>query len=49
ETVELLERPILVRQKEGVRPSERMTAFTGYLVTARKRLPAIWPGGQASS
>ena len=39
ETVELLERPILVRQKEGVRPSERMTAFTGYLVSARKRLP----------
>lgn len=41
ETVELLERPILVRQREGVRPSERMTAFTGYLVSARKRLPSV--------
>jgi len=39
ETVELMERPMLVRQREGVRPSERMTAFTGYLVTGRKRLP----------
>lgn len=39
ETVELMERPILVRQREGVRPSERMTAFTGYLVSARKCLP----------
>ncbi|MBC7220392.1 tRNA (adenine-N1)-methyltransferase [Candidatus Bipolaricaulota bacterium] len=39
EVVELMERPILVRQKEGVRPSERMTAFTGYLVSGRKRLP----------
>jgi tRNA (adenine57-N1/adenine58-N1)-methyltransferase len=46
ETVEIIERPILVRQKEGVRPSERMTAFTGYLVSARKRLP--WsPAGDA--
>ena len=43
ETVELMERPILVRQKEGVRPSERMTAFTGYLVSGRKRLPAVPP------
>ncbi len=43
ETVELMERPILVRQREGVRPSERMTAFTGYLVTGRKRLPAAVP------
>jgi len=39
ETVEIMERPILVRQKEGIRPSERMTAFTGYLVSARKCLP----------
>lgn len=39
ETVELMERPMLVRQREGVRPSERMTAFTGYLATGRKRLP----------
>ena len=39
EVVELIERPILVRQKEGVRPSERMTAFTGYLVTGRRRQP----------
>jgi len=44
ETIELMERPILVRQKEGVRPSERMTAFTGYLVSARKRLPPLPPG-----
>ncbi len=36
ETAELLERNMLVRQKEGVRPSERMTGFTGYLVSARK-------------
>lgn len=43
ETVEVLERPILVRQKEGVRPSERMTAFTGYLVAGRKRLPKPVP------
>lgn len=39
EVVEILERPILVRQREGVRPSERMTAFTGYLVAGRLRLP----------
>lgn len=39
ETVEIIERPILVRQREGVRPSERMTAFTGYLVTGRRRQP----------
>lgn len=43
ETVELMERPILVRQREGVRPSERMTAFTGYLLSARKRLPGSLP------
>ncbi len=45
ETVELMERPILVREREGVRPSERMTAFTGYLVSARKRLPGPPPAG----
>lgn len=47
EAVELLERPILVRQKEGVRPSERMTAFTGYLVSARRRLPPPPSAGDA--
>ncbi|MBC7093708.1 tRNA (adenine-N1)-methyltransferase [Candidatus Bipolaricaulota bacterium] len=36
EVVELLERRVLVRQREGVRPSERMIGFTGYLVSARK-------------
>jgi len=36
ESIELLERKMLVRQKEGVRPLERMVGFTGYLVTARK-------------
>jgi len=36
ETVDLLERKMLVRQKEGVRPLERMVGFTGYLVSARK-------------
>jgi len=36
EKVELLERKMLVRQKEGVRPLERMIGFTGYLVSARK-------------
>ncbi|QAA77181.1 MAG: tRNA (adenine(58)-N(1))-methyltransferase [Candidatus Bipolaricaulis sibiricus] len=48
EVVELMERPILVRQKEGVRPSERMTAFTGYLVTGRKRFPAIPPADRGA-
>lgn len=47
EAVELLERPILVRQREGVRPSERMTAFTGYLVSARRRLPPPPPASDA--
>lgn len=36
EAVELLERRMLVRQREGVRPSERMVGFTGYLASARK-------------
>jgi tRNA (adenine57-N1/adenine58-N1)-methyltransferase len=40
EAVELLERRILVREKEGVRPFERMVGFTGYLISARKALPA---------
>lgn len=39
DTVELLERKMLVRQKEGVRPLERMIGFTGYLVSARKLQP----------
>jgi len=34
--IELLERKILVREKEGVRPFERMVGFTGYLISARK-------------
>ena len=36
EAVEILERKILVRRREGVRPFERMVGFTGYLVSARK-------------
>lgn len=36
EAVELLERRMLVRQREGVRPYERMVGFTGYLASARK-------------
>ncbi|HIQ00179.1 TPA: tRNA (adenine-N1)-methyltransferase [Candidatus Bipolaricaulota bacterium] len=39
EAVELLERKVLVRAREGVRPFERMVGFTGYLVSARKALP----------
>lgn len=34
--VEILERRILVRRREGVRPSERMIGFTGYLLFGRK-------------
>jgi len=34
--LEILERRMLVRQKEGVRPSERMIGFTGYLLFGRK-------------
>ena len=34
--VEILERKILVRRREGVRPSERMIGFTGYLLFGRK-------------
>ena len=36
EAVEILERKILVRKKEGVRPFEKMVGFTGYLIFARK-------------
>jgi len=36
DVAEILERKILVRKKEGVRPFERMVGFTGYLVSARK-------------
>ncbi|KUK27600.1 MAG: tRNA (Adenine-N(1)-)-methyltransferase [Acetothermia bacterium 64_32] len=36
EAVELLERRVLVREREGVRPYERMVGFTGYLISARK-------------
>jgi tRNA A58 N-methylase Trm61 len=36
EAVEILERKMLVREREGVRPLERMVGFTGYLVSARK-------------
>ncbi len=35
--IEILEREILVRRREGVRPSERMIGFTGYLLFGRKR------------
>jgi tRNA (adenine57-N1/adenine58-N1)-methyltransferase len=38
EAVEILERKMLVREREGVRPLERMVGFTGYLVSARKAL-----------
>ncbi len=38
EPVEILKRGMLVRQKEGVRPSERMVGFTGYLITGRKKI-----------
>ncbi len=38
DTVEVLERRILVRKKEGVRPFEKMIGFTGYLISARKLL-----------
>ncbi len=40
ECVEILERRVLVREREGVRPFERMVGFTGYIVSARKALPA---------
>jgi tRNA A58 N-methylase Trm61 len=40
EAVEILERKMLVREREGVRPLERMVGFTGYLVSARKALLA---------
>ena len=36
QAVEVLERNILVRQQQGVRPFERMIGFTAYLVSARK-------------
>jgi len=36
EAVEILERRMLVREREGVRPFERMVGFTGYLMSARK-------------
>jgi len=36
DTVEILERRILVRKKEGVRPFEKMVGFTGYLISGRK-------------
>ncbi|RLE27471.1 tRNA (adenine-N1)-methyltransferase [Candidatus Acetothermia bacterium] len=39
EAVEILERRMLVRKREGVRPFERMVGFTGYLVSGRKALP----------
>lgn len=38
DVVEVMERDILVRQREGVRPFERMIGFTTYLVSARKVL-----------
>ncbi len=41
EAVEILERHILVREREGVRPLERMVGFTGYLVSARKALQRL--------
>ncbi len=34
--LEVLERRMLVRRREGVRPSERMIGFTGYLLFGRK-------------
>ena len=34
--MEILERKIMVREREGVRPSERMIGFTGFLVFGRK-------------
>ncbi|MCD6321263.1 tRNA (adenine-N1)-methyltransferase [Candidatus Bipolaricaulota bacterium] len=43
EAVEILERRMLVREREGVRPFERMIGFTGYLVAARKALPLSGP------
>jgi tRNA (adenine57-N1/adenine58-N1)-methyltransferase len=39
EAVEILERRMLVRAREGVRPFERMVGFTGYLLSARKLAP----------
>ncbi len=44
EVVELLERRMLVRSKEGVRPFELMVGFTGYLVSARKVLRSVSSG-----
>lgn len=38
EVVEILERRVLVRKREGVRPFEKMVGFTGYLISARKLL-----------
>lgn len=51
EAVELWERKMLVREREGIRPLERMVGFTGYLVSARKALvsrpaPLAAPLGQ---
>lgn len=34
--IEILERKILVRRQEGVRPSDRMIGHTGYLIFGRK-------------
>lgn len=34
--LEVIERRMLVRRREGVRPSERMIGFTGYLLFGRK-------------
>ncbi|MFO8034356.1 MAG: methyltransferase domain-containing protein [Candidatus Bipolaricaulota bacterium] len=44
EVVELLERRMLVRQTAGVRPADRMVAFTAYLVSARST-PCASSGG----
>lgn len=45
EAVELLERRVLVRVREGVRPFELMVGFTGYLLSARKVLGEVGEGG----
>lgn len=49
EAVELLERRMLVREREGVRPRERMVGFTGYLASGRKAFRPEEPPGPGES
>ena len=48
EAIELLERKMLVRSREGVRPFELMVGFTGYLLSARKVLQSASTNGSST-